>query len=970
MQKKVFDKIKKYMNMDKISVFVGAGVSAISGYPSWNKLVRKMSDEIGYTKKNEKKKFSTEELLKIPQIYYNEYNENMYLKKVNDEFAGKYYSNEVHDLIFSLKPKHIMTTNYDTLLEQTSVKFGRNYSVINADVSVSSSVSNQYLIKLHGDLNSKFVLKEQDYLDYESNFMLIDKLVKSIFATTLVIFIGYGLNDYNIKLILNWVKNVQADTFIHPIFIHTGEKLDRLEKKYQRNRGLDVIDSNDFGKFKPDEYLNKYKKILTEIINYNILSQNDSKLNTVENLNNKVLGIENIHYFRTRDINAIFSSEYYISAGDKVGSLSDLFSNNANLRALSNQGDLKRFPSLNCFISHCELKLTNGKWKKNECKIIDNISFLSDLQAMEVYCSKNYKSCFKKYKKAYYLAQLSRYRESYELFTELVYVLKKNEEWDLYYLSQVNRGFLYRIIKQNVQRTSSDNVFFTLGSKVKIYEDEFINKLNYEMKNFVLNQQFDYLPVSFRVKFNFLENLCKNNPYSDIYLHLLECKNNIQQDLASDTEYLAGLSKADTIKIECLEEIKFIYENMILLTRFNEYKTYIKNALISWIEYFANECEQRKKGRRISNNCHLKLTFTDIVILSKTCAEKDIEYLRRIHALNIIELLDNDLEMLKNYLIAQLNSYKILFIDYKAAGRKIKGEKILLWLDYSFELKRLLQVCAYYITDEDVILYIFDLMREILNKNITIIDIVKIMETYISLNKIDEEKLINYVEKWLVNYKDERYEIFKEVAKLLFDCKKENSLPLISKMVTEEVFDDDHLKALSDVFILLSPEAQTKINFISKNSVIDVYRRYKNNEIQNVDIIYEACRVSFDDIIDRRKQEEKGLYISYGAYSDDDIIKMGIFLLIENNCNDRNFLKDYIGINDEFDYWFSEQGFDDNRFNIWWLINFTNKMLDVIKKDDNKKSQMLRILEKSDNLDKAGNYLVRRMFYVYRYLIK
>lgn len=966
MLNKTFEKIKKYMDMGKVSVFVGAGVSALSKYPSWNTLVKTMSDEIGYTKENEEKSFSSEELLKIPQMYYNTYKEKRYLEKIKTEFSGEYETNEIHDLIFSLKPKNILTTNYDILLERTSVKFGRNYSVINSDRAVSSGVSNQYLIKLHGDFNTKFVLKEQDYLDYETNYMLIDNLVKSIFATTLVIFVGYGLNDYNIKLILNWVKNVQADTFIRPIFVHTGKKLSKSEKGYQKYRGLEVIDANDFGKFEEDDYQGKYKRILSEILNYNPMGQNNSELNVVEKLSNKVTGVENIHYFRRIDFNSIFANEYYLDNWDNIKSLFDSSLTDEGQEDFINQSVIGKDSSLNCFISHCELELSKGKWKKSESDITDNISFLSDFEEMEKYCDKDYAESYEKYKKAYYLAQLSRYRESYTLFTELVYILKKNEEWDLYYLSQINRWYLYQIISQLVKQTSGKMSFFILGQAVEVYEDEFIRRLNYEMDNFDLEQQFDYLPMSFRGKFSFLENLCRKNPYSDRYLSLIEYKSEIQHDLASKTSYMAGISKADTIKREALEEIKFTYENMILHTRFKEYKAYIKNAIMSWLEYYAKECEQRKKEQRPRNNCYYKLTFTDIVILSKTCERNDIDYLKRIHAFNIAKLSENDIKLLTNYLIRQLNAYKKILGEDKT----VSGEKIFLWIEQSFEIKRLLQLCAYYITEDDIVLKIFDLMREIINYEIIFPEIVDIMESYIVLAKVNEDRLISYVEKWLINIGNEQCEHFNKVMELLLDCKKENLMPNISQMIIEDKFDESHLKAMNNIFLLLSPEAQAKIELMLDFSVINISRRYKETEIQDTGIIYKACTVSFDQIIDKKEQEKRGLCISYGAYSDDDIIRSGIILLVENKCTDKKFFEKYKGINAEFDYWFSEQKFEDNRFDIHWIGYYSDKMLDIIKENDKKKAQMLQILEMEDNFHKADDWLVRRMFYVYRYLVK
>lgn len=135
----------------------------------------------------------------------------------------------------------------------------------------------------------------------------------------------------------------------------------------------------------------------------------------------------------------------------------------------------------------------------------------------------------------------------------------------------------------------------TLGCPVKVYEDDFIKTLNYEMENFEMDQQFEYLPLYFRTKFGFLECLCKENPYNNEYIKLIEAKNKILQDAVSRTRYVAGISKADTIKFKVLEEIKFAYDNMILFTGFKEYKEYIKTTMITWLEYYAKECEQQKK---------------------------------------------------------------------------------------------------------------------------------------------------------------------------------------------------------------------------------------------------------------------------------------------------------------------------------------------------------------------------------------
>lgn len=138
--KEIFADIKRYSDMGKLSVFVGAGVSRLSGFPSWYALVQSMADEIGCTyekDENGNATFSSEELLKVPQMYYLAQGEKVYRDKVEKGFENSCVPNEIHELILSLHPNHILTTNYDTLLEDTAIKFGRNFSVLNSNMVVS-----------------------------------------------------------------------------------------------------------------------------------------------------------------------------------------------------------------------------------------------------------------------------------------------------------------------------------------------------------------------------------------------------------------------------------------------------------------------------------------------------------------------------------------------------------------------------------------------------------------------------------------------------------------------------------------------------------------------------------------------------------------------------------------------------------------------------------------------------------------
>ena len=97
----IIERIQHYMDNGKIAVFVGAGVSRLSGY----EIIKKMANELGYL---ESDSLSTEDYLKISQMYFIEKSEEKYLETIKKFFDGKYETNEVHDLIFSLQPKHLL----------------------------------------------------------------------------------------------------------------------------------------------------------------------------------------------------------------------------------------------------------------------------------------------------------------------------------------------------------------------------------------------------------------------------------------------------------------------------------------------------------------------------------------------------------------------------------------------------------------------------------------------------------------------------------------------------------------------------------------------------------------------------------------------------------------------------------------------------------------------------------------------
>ncbi len=114
----------------------------------------------------------------------------------------------------------IITTNYDTLPEQLFQKFT---TYIGQEELLFSSISGiGEIYKIHGSVTKpeSLILTAEDYLEFEEKQSYLIAKLLTIFLEYPVIFIGYSLNDRNIRNIFETISNCL-----------TQEKLDRLKER-------------------------------------------------------------------------------------------------------------------------------------------------------------------------------------------------------------------------------------------------------------------------------------------------------------------------------------------------------------------------------------------------------------------------------------------------------------------------------------------------------------------------------------------------------------------------------------------------------------------------------------------------------------------------------------------------------------------------------------------------------------------
>ena len=228
--------IQRASRENRLVIFVGAGVSMNSSVPSWNQLINRMKAELP----NE---FSEEtDALKIAQIYKDSRGHKEYMDKVKDILLyNKAVPNPLHKSILALNPCHIITTNYDDLIEQELSKEFLQYHIIREDKDIPQMTNSNTLVKMHGDyVTDNIVLTEDDYYNYKENFPLTRAFVQSLFASKLILFVGFSFADLNLKFILNELKNILSDKMQRPYLLSCDEP-SYATKLYFVKKGINIV---------------------------------------------------------------------------------------------------------------------------------------------------------------------------------------------------------------------------------------------------------------------------------------------------------------------------------------------------------------------------------------------------------------------------------------------------------------------------------------------------------------------------------------------------------------------------------------------------------------------------------------------------------------------------------------------------------------------------------------------------------
>jgi len=189
----------------KLILFAGAGVSANLGLPNWNELTAHIASELGY----DPTIFATYGTPLALAEYYKKTKGS--LGPLRSWMDREWHSHkidisqsEIHELITKGNFPLIYTTNYDRWLELAHEEFEVPYDKIMSVADLVSLTSGRrQIIKLHGDFSddATLVLDETSYFERLNFDTPLDIKLRHDVLGSSVLFIGYSLNDINIRLL-------------------------------------------------------------------------------------------------------------------------------------------------------------------------------------------------------------------------------------------------------------------------------------------------------------------------------------------------------------------------------------------------------------------------------------------------------------------------------------------------------------------------------------------------------------------------------------------------------------------------------------------------------------------------------------------------------------------------------------------------------------------------------------------------
>ena len=979
MYKELFKRIVEASQTESLTFFVGAGVSKLSDAPKWSELIDAFSDSLG---RDRKSNYSNEEYLSIPQMYYYSIgqDEGKYYDFINDCFGSKkLIPNVIHKMLFDMNPHALITTNFDDLLETAASDKCQGFEVVACDDEISQINGNRFILKVHGDLNHRnIVLKEEDYLNYSENFRLVETLLKSIFATNTVVFIGYGLNDYNIKLILNWTKTLLKEKFNKPIFIYTDDaELSRDELRYHESKGLCVVDYRHCvdDDSKSMTFIDRYRCVLNAInCSSNFSLKEKDEVEAFELLYNLLEPLDKMKALRIQDIKEKLQQKIVIdspgiidiSFGENI-----LFNRFVAINGLEEE-ERKKFSSdtiqkyqvIISVLSKAQIRWIRCADHKLQHISDDGFVFADsccmqfDYAEMKKYASIEYSDYHDNYKKAYYLAKLNRYKESYELFVSVATEAYVAKDYLLHVLAQANRYVVYQAMKSVNKNFMYYNSFDIEGLSGGIISSEQIQHM------------FERLPVEFQNEYRCFKEIASFNMlYENCYYSIQDGMK--LQDSADSYTIEWGVTSADKVISRINQNLHFFLGNGLFMEEFTEFKTTIRSLMLTLVHKYSI---QTKKSFDVGvfGESPNEIFFDNIDFY---CFVEyfDTKQLNKLLGKYSIKTLD-----FRNIETIEL-SVKNLFGYYEEVlGTKQNIEM----LSMQNKIKKCLNLLRYMSVSQELVDFVCSFIFKYEFREICIGDKILFLDSQLWKRKmysavtrtIIENKLIYYIDKHIdaIN-NDEKFELFSTHSNLNYPnlihyikddgCFKSRKLAYRITKITKNSHTQFKKQIKWFYYSYLSISQQKSVvkwicEELEKEFSFDDFLFLVNHDVKIEKKTLTALKKHLKNEIELSKKDSP--IISYPKNDHMEALNLVGYFCRTGSLKRKDF-SSFLNCSPVFDLFYEFERFDFEKFDVTWLLQWQDAMIQILSENKTVRHKIRECIAKEINLAQLKDSDLKRL---------
>ena len=225
-------------------LFVGAGLSRGAGLPDGNELIARLTADLNL------KPGGRIDYHDLAQWYRERFGPPTLANVINRTFSDpscRPLPTLAHYLLMALPVRHVITTNYDDLLERALAAMKRHpvKVVQQEDVALTGQGGGVFVVKLHGDIAhpEEIVLSRDDYDEFFERRPAMALLLEGLLLNQTFFFVGYGLRDPNFRQIYARIARMLREAR-RPAFATTfeaaGDSAPYLTQQW-RNKQLHLI---------------------------------------------------------------------------------------------------------------------------------------------------------------------------------------------------------------------------------------------------------------------------------------------------------------------------------------------------------------------------------------------------------------------------------------------------------------------------------------------------------------------------------------------------------------------------------------------------------------------------------------------------------------------------------------------------------------------------------------------------------